>query len=208
MARSTESVCKYCRRENMKLFLKGNRCLSDKCSFDRRSYPPGQHGQRRTKLSDFGLQLREKQKVKRIWGVLERQFRRYYDIASRKKGATGLNLLRILETRIDSIIYHVGLADSRKEARQLVVHRHFLVNGKPAYSANYVLRVGDEVSVTEKSKQLPPIQRALQNPNKREIPDWLEWNAEELKGKVKYLPERNHISLSIEENLVVELYSR
>lgn len=208
MARSTTSVCKFCRRENMKLFLKGDRCLGDKCAFERRSYPPGQHGQRRTKLSDYGLQLREKQKVKRIYGLLERQFRKYFEKADAQKGATGHNLLRRVELRLDNVTYRLGFGDSRKEARQLVLHSHFLVNGKPVNIANTVLRVGDEVSVRTKSQKAVPILRAMQNIAKREVPDWLELNQAEFKGKIKYLPERNHVTLPIEENLVVELYSR
>ena len=192
----------------MKLFLKGDRCYTDKCGFERRAYPPGQHGQRRTKLSDYGLQLREKQKLKRIYGVLETQFARYFDIASRKKGSTGLNLLRVLETRLDGVVYRVGFADSRAEARQLVSHGHFLVNGKPVSVSNMILRVNDVVSVCPKSQQKKTILRALENVGKREIPDWLELNKTEFKGTVKYLPERNHITLPVEENLVVELYSR
>ncbi len=208
MARISFSVCRLCRRENMKLFLKGDRCFGDKCAFERRAYPPGQHGQRRTKLSDFGLQLREKQKVKRIYGLLERQFRFYFSRANRKKGVTGTNLLQRLETRLDSVVYRLGFADSRAEARQLVLHRHFLVNGKPVNISNTILKVNDEVSVVEKSRAATPILRAMQNVQKREIPDWLEQNGAEFKGKVKALPERNHITLPIEENLVVELYSK
>lgn len=192
----------------MKLFLKGDRCYTDKCAFERRSYPPGQHGQRRTKLSDYGLQLREKQKVKRIYGVLERQFEKYFDAANRTKGATGLNLLRRLETRLDNVVYRMGFGDSRKEARQLVLHSHFLVNGKKVNVSNYILRVNDEVSVKPKSQKAVPILRAMENAKKREIPDWVEINPAEFKGRVKYLPERNHVTLPIEENLVVELYSR
>jgi small subunit ribosomal protein S4 len=192
----------------MKLFLKGERCFTDKCAFDRRAYPPGQHGQRRTKLSDFGLQLREKQKVKRIYGLLERQFSRYFDKSNAQKGTTGLNLLRRMEIRLDSVAYRLGFGDSRKEARQLVIHGHFFVNGKPVNIPNTILRVNDEVAVRPKSQQLVPILRATENVKKREIPDWLELNAAEFKGRVKYLPERNQITLPIEENLVVELYSR
>jgi small subunit ribosomal protein S4 len=208
LARSTSSVCKQCRRENMKLFLKGERCLTDKCAFERRSYPPGQHGQRRTKLSDYGLQLREKQKLKRVYGLLERQFRRYFGIASRKRGATGHMLLRTLESRLDTVVYRMGLADSRKEARQLVIHSHFLLNGKSVNVPNTILRVGDEVAVRPKSQKAVPFMRAMENAKKREIPDWLEFNPGDFKGKIKYLPERNHVTLPIEENLVVELYSR
>lgn len=192
----------------MKMFLKGDRCYTDKCGFERRAYPPGQHGQRRTKLSDYGLQLREKQKLKRIYGVLETQFARYFDIASRKKGSTGLNLLRVLETRLDGVVYRVGFADSRAEARQLVSHGHFMVNGKPVSVSNIILKVNDVVSVAPKSQTKKAILRALENVGKREIPDWLELNKTEFKGTVKYLPERNHITLPVEENLVVELYSR
>lgn len=208
MARSITSVCKFCRRENMKLFLKGERCFGDKCAFERRSYPPGQHGQRRTKLSDFGLQLREKQKVKRIYGLLERQFRNYFEKADAQKGTTGLNMLRRMEVRVDSVAYRLGFGDSRKEARQLVLHNHFFVNGKPVNIPNTILRINDEVSVRPKSQKLVTIMRAMENVKKREVPDWLELNPAEFKGRVKYLPERNQITLPIEENLVVELYSR
>lgn len=192
----------------MKLFLKGDRCYGDKCAFERRAYPPGQHGQARSKVSDYGLQLREKQKVKRIYGLLERQFQKYFDVSERQKGATGLNMLRQLELRLDNVCYRIGFGDSRKEARQLVLHSHFFVNGKPVNVPNTILRANDEVSVRPKSQKATPILRAMQNVQKREIPDWLEMNAGEFKGKVKYLPERNHITLPIEENLVVELYSR
>ena len=192
----------------MKLFLKADRCFGDKCSFERRSYPPGQHGQRRTKVSDYGLQLREKQKVKRIYGLLERQFRKYFIASDRQKGATGLNLLRRVETRLDNVVYRLGFGDSRKEARQLVLHSHFLVNGKKVNISNTILRVGDEVVVKAKSQKSVPIMRAMANVQKREVPDWLELNQAEFKGKIKYLPERNHVTLPIEENLVVELYSR
>lgn len=208
MARMISSVCSFCRRENLKLFLKGERCYTDKCAFERRAYPPGQHGQRRTKLSDYGLQLREKQKIRRLYGVGERQFRRYYSIAARQKGATGLNLLKLLEQRLDNVVYRLGFSDSRQEARQLVLHSHFLVNGKKVKIPSYVLKVGDEVSVKPKSQQNVAILRAQANVDKRQIPDWLLLSKEEFKGKVKYLPERNHITLPIEENIVVELYSR
>lgn len=192
----------------MKLFLKGDRCYTDKCAYERRAYPPGQHGQRRTKLSDFGLQLREKQKLKRIYGLLERQFETYFDKSDRQKGATGLNLLRRLETRLDNVVHRLGFADSRKEGRQLVLHGHFLVNGKPVNVSNTFLKMGDEVTVRPKSQKAVPILRAMENVKKREIPDWLEMNPGEFKGKVKFLPERGHVTLPIEENLVVELYSR
>jgi len=208
VARMNSPVCKFCRRENMKLFLKGDRCYGDKCAFERRPYPPGQHGQRRTKLSDYGLQLREKQKVRRLYGILERQFRIYFDHANRQKGATGENLLNRFESRLDSTVYRLGLADSRAEARQLVRHRHYLLNGKPVNIPNIILQKGDVISVKPKSQQKTPIIRALENVKKREVPGWLELNAADFKGTVKFLPERNHITLPIEESLVVELYSR
>jgi small subunit ribosomal protein S4 len=192
----------------MKLFLKADRCFTDKCAFERRSYPPGQHGQRRTKVSDYGLQLREKQKVKRIYGLLERQFRKYFDHAARKRGATGVSLLRRLESRMDNVIYRMGFGDSRKEARQLVMHAHFLLNGKKVNVPNTILRANDEVVVRPKSQKAVPILRSMENVKKREIPDWLEVNQAEFKGRIKFLPERNHVTLPIEENLVVELYSR
>ena len=190
------------------MFLKGDRCYGDKCAFERRAYPPGQHGQRRTKLSDFGLQLREKQKLKRMYGLLERQFSRYFDIADRQKGATGQNLLRQMERRIDNVVYRLGFADSRKEARQLVMHNHFMLNGKKSNVPNTIIKINDEVSVRPRSQKSAVILRALENIKKREIPDWLELRTSEFKGKVKYLPERTQITLPIEENLVVELYSR
>lgn len=208
MARSTTSVCKFCRRENTKLFLKSERCFTDKCAFERRAYPPGQHGQRRTKVSDFGLQLREKQKLKRIYGLLERQFRGYFERADRQKGATGLNLLKRLELRLDNVVYKLGFGGSRKEARQLVLHRHFLVNGKAVSIPNTILKIGDEVSVRNKSRERTPIVRAMEDIKKREIPDWLEQVSAEFKGRIKYAPERQQITLPIEEQLVVELYSR
>ncbi len=208
MARSITSNCKFCRRENTKLFLKGDRCFTDKCAFERRSYPPGQHGQRRTKVSDYGLQLREKQKIKRIYGILENQFEVYFDRADRKKGATGLNLLQRLESRIDNVVYRMGFADSRKEARQLVLHSHFLLNGKKVNVPNTILRQNDEVTVKLKSQKATPILRAMENVKKREIPDWVETIPSEFKGRVKFLPERHHVTLPVEENLVVELYSR
>ena len=192
----------------MKLFLKGDRCLGDKCSFERRSYPPGQHGQRRTKVSDYGLQLREKQKVREFMACWSANSVSISMLRTRQKGATGLNLLRRVETRLDNVVYRLGFGDSRKEARQLVLHSHFLVNGKQVNIPNTILRVGDEVAVKPKSQKSVPIMRAMENVQKREVPDWLELNQAEFKGKIKYLPERNHVTLPIEENLVVELYSR
>jgi small subunit ribosomal protein S4 len=192
----------------MKLFLKGDRCFTDKCAYERRAYPPGQHGQRRTKLSDYGLQLREKQKLKRIYGIQERQFELYFDKADAQKGATGHNLLRRLELRFDNVVYRMGLGDSRKEARQLVLHSHFFINGKPVNIPNTILKANDQVTVRPKSQKAVPILRAMENVKKREVPDWLELNPAEFKGTIKFLPERHHVTLPIEENLVVELYSR
>ena len=193
----------------MKLFLKGLRCFTEKCAIEKRNFVPGQHGQsRRAKIAGYGLQLREKQKLKRMYGLLERQFRFYFEKASAKKGATGNALLEKLERRLDNVVYKMGFGDSRKEARQLVLHSHFFVNGKPVSVSNITLRTGDEVSVRPKSQTVTPILRAVQNAQKREIPDWIEVNHAEFKGKLKYLPERTHVTLPIEENLVVELYSR
>lgn len=192
----------------MKLFLKGERCFSDKCAFERRAYPPGQHGQRRTKVSDFGLQLREKQKLKRLYGVLERQFRSYFVRADQQKGVTGQNLLKRLELRLDNVVYRLGFGGSRKEARQLVLHGHFLLNGKSVNIPNTILDVGDEVMVRPKSQDRTPILRALEDIKKHEVPDWLEHQPAEFKGRIKYIPERQQITLPIEEQLVVELYSR
>ncbi len=208
MGRGAESVCQFCRRENLKLFLKGERCNGDKCAFTRRSYPPGQHGHRRTKVSDYGLQLREKQKVKRIYGVWERQFAGHFENAERSKQNTGTELLQRLERRLDNVVYRLGFADSRKEARQLVTHGHFLLNGKAVNVPNAVLSLGDVVSVRLRSQKAVPILRGLENGKKREVPGWLELNSSEWKGTVRALPDRNQITLPIEENLVVELYSR
>ncbi len=207
MARYIGPKCKLARREGTDLFLKsGVKPLESKCKFQ---VPPGGiKGERKTRLSDYGLQLREKQKVKRIYGLLERQFRKYFEKADAQKGATGHNLLRRMEIRLDNVVYRLGFGDSRKEARQLVLHSHFLVNGKKVNISNTILRPGDEVTVRPKSQKAVPILRAMENVKKREVPDWLELNQSEFKGKVKFLPERNHVTLPIEENLVVELYSR
>lgn len=208
MARYTDSVCRLCRREGMKLFLKGERCYSEKCSVERRQYPPGQHGQGRSKFSEYGLQLREKQKVKRIYGVLERQFRRYFDMASRKKGVTGEVLIQLLERRMDNMVYRFGFAASRAEARQLVLHNHFLVNGKKVNIPSYLVRPGDTITLKEKSRKNPKIVGNLEVAESRGIPAWLELNKEQFTGKVKALPARNEITMPIQEQLIVELYSR
>jgi small subunit ribosomal protein S4 len=203
-----ESVCKLCRRENMKLFLKGDRCYTDKCSFERRPYPPGQHGQSRLKFSEFALQLREKQKAKRYYGVSEKQFRRYFVAADRSKDVTGLALLKGLENRLDNVIYTLGYANSRREARQLVSHNHILVNGKRCNIPSYSVKKGDVVEVREASRQATKIQAAVQAVARRTIPSWLEADHAAFKGTVKDTPQREEISLPVEENMIVEYYSR
>ncbi len=208
MARYLESVCRLCRREGLKLFLKGERCYSDKCAVERRSYPPGQHGQGRVKVSEYGTQLREKQKVKRLYGVLEKQFRRYFAEADRLKGITGENLLKLLERRFDNMVYRMGFAGSRNEARQLVKHNHFLVNGKKVNIPSYLLKPGDTIQVREKSKNLVRIQEALEAVQRRGVPSWLELDKDNIKAVVKTLPVREELTLPIKEQLIVELYSK
>ena len=208
MARYTGPKCRLCRREGVKLFLKGDRCYTDKCAFERRPYPPGQHGRRRKKSTDYEIHLREKQKVRRIYGVLERQFKRYFEIAESKKGITGENLLRMLELRLDNVVYRLGFAVSRDQARQLVTHGHILVNGKKADIPSMQLKVNDVVSVAEKSKDIPFIKEAQETLARREVPKWLEVDPEKLVGKVKALPERDDITFPVNENLIVEFYSR
>jgi small subunit ribosomal protein S4 len=202
------SVCKLCRRENMKLFLKGDRCYTDKCSFDRRPYPPGQHGQSRLKFSEFALQLREKQKTKRYYGVSESQFVKYVKDANRSKELTGTALLRSLEMRLDNVVYSLGYANSRREARQLVKHNHFLLNGKRANIPSIVVEKGDVIEVTEASKQVVKIQSAVQSVARRSVPSWLEADHGNFKGVVKDSPVREDITLPVEENMIVEYYSR
>lgn len=208
MARYTDAVCRLCRREGQKLFLKGERCLSKKCSIDVRNYAPGQHGQRRAKETDYGIQLREKQKVKRMYGLLERQFRNYYFKASGMQGVTGTNLLILLETRLDSIVYRSGFASSRAQARQLVTHGHFLVNGKPVNIPSYQLRVNDTVEVREKSRELTPIQNAIGGSRHERIPAWLEVVREEFKAAYRSSPTREEIPVQANEQLIIELYSK
>ena len=209
MARYRGSVCRLCRRENLKLFLKGDRCYSDKCAFERRPYPPGQHGQRRGgKYSDYRLQLREKQKVKRIYGVLETQFRGYYRRAERQKGITGTNLLLLLERRLDNVVYRMGFASSRNQARQLVRHNHFLVNGKKVNIPSYLLKPGDVVEVREKSRTVTPIVEAMETVVRRGIPNWIEVEKEKFRGTFKSLPSREDLTMPIQEQLIVELYSK
>jgi small subunit ribosomal protein S4 len=208
LARYTGSVCRLCRRENLKLFLKGDRCYSDKCAYDRRSYPPGQHGQGRTKFSDYGIQLREKQKVKRMYGLMERQFRSYFHKAERQRGITGTNLLILLERRLDNVVYRMGFASSRSQARQLVRHKHFLVNGKRVDIPSYLVKTGDMVEVKEKSRTTVPVVEAMEAVARRGVPQWLEVDRENFKGAVKGFPTRDELTMPIQEQLIVELYSK
>lgn len=208
MARYTNSVCRLCRRENLKLFLKGERCYTDKCAIERRNYPPGQHGQSRRKFSDYGAQLREKQKVKRMYGLLERQFRNLFKEADRQKGITGENLLILLERRLDNTVYRLGFASSRNEARQLVRHNHFLVNQSKVNIPSYLVKPGDIIEVREKSKKMARILEALEGVERRGVPQWLELDKENMRGSVKALPTREDITLPIQEKLIVELYSK
>lgn len=208
MARYRGSVCRLCRRENIKLFLKGDRCYSDKCSFDRRSYPPGQHGQRRMKFSDYGVQLREKQKVKRIYSLSEKQFRLTFAKADRQKGMTGVNLLMMLERRLDNAVYRMGFVNSRTQGRHFVRHDHFLVNGKKVNIPSYFLKPGDVVEVREKSRKIQAIGDALDAVVRRGLPQWLELEKDSFKGHVKSLPAREDLTMPIQEQLIVELYSK
>jgi small subunit ribosomal protein S4 len=208
LARYSGSVCRLCRREGMKLFLKGERCYSEKCAITRRNYAPGQHGQRRPKPSEYGLQLREKQKVKRIYGVLERQFRSYFAQAERRKGVTGEILLLLLELRLDSVVNRLGFASSRAQARQLISHGHFLVNNRKVDIPSYLVKIGDVIQVRERSRMLEPIRVALETVEQRGGPTWLELDKGEFKGIVHQLPSRDQITLPIQEQLIVELYSK
>ncbi len=208
MARYCESVCRICRRENQKLFLKGDRCYTEKCAFERRGYPPGQHGQGRIKFSEYGLQLREKQKIKRTYGLLEKQFRELFEDAERMKGVTGSNLLSMLERRLDNVAYRSGFANSRAEARQLVRHGHFTINGRSVDIPSYLVKKGDMVEVREKSRNVARIGGALEAVKRREIPQWLELDSGSLKARVRDLPARDDITAPMEERLVVELYSK
>ena len=208
MARYLGASCRLCRREGVQLYLKGDRCYTDKCTIERRHYPPGQHGQRRGKLSDYGLQLREKQKVKRIYGVLEKQFRGYFEKAERQKGVTGTNLLVLLERRLDNIVYRLGFANSRAQARLLVRHGKILVNGAKVSLPSYLVRKGDVVQVTEKGRTLPIIRDALEAVARRGLPAWIDLDKDEAKGRVIMLPTREDIAMPIQEHLIVELYSK
>jgi small subunit ribosomal protein S4 len=208
LARYTESVCRLCRRENLKLFLKGERCYTDKCAIERRNYPPGQHGQGRPKFSEYSIQLREKQKVKRIYGLLEKQFRRTFAEAARTKGITGETLLVLLERRLDSVAYRLGFASSRAEARSLVRHGHIFVNGKKVNIPSYTVRAGDVVSVKEPSRQMGRILSAMEGAQRRGVPEWAEVDRETYSGRIKVLPSRSDITMPINEKLIVELYSK
>jgi small subunit ribosomal protein S4 len=208
MARYTEAVCRLCRREGSKLYLKGDRCYTDKCAIDRRAYAPGQHGQLRKKMSEYGVQLRQKQKARRIYGVLEKQFRRYFQEADRQKGITGDNLLRLLERRLDNVVFRLGLASSRTEARQLVKHGHFTVNGKKVNIPSFLVKVGEEVAVRDKSKASPRFKELAETVAHKTPPAWLVVDKENLTGRVLALPSREEIDVPLEEHLIVELYSR
>jgi small subunit ribosomal protein S4 len=209
VGRYTEAVCRQCRREGEKLFLKGDRCYSEKCAVQRRAFIPGQHGQKRKqKTSEYGLQLREKQKAKRTYGVLEKQFRNYFKKADRQKGITGENLLILLERRLDNVVYRMGLGSSRKEARQLVSHDHFTINGKKANIPSMLVAVGDTIQVKPNSADSSKFQELKANGAYKTPPEWLEVDIENLTGRVLALPTRDNIDLSINEQLIVELYSR
>jgi len=208
LARYTDARCRLCRRERMALYLKGDRCYTDKCAIQRRNYPPGQHGQGRSKISDYGLQLREKQKVKRMYGVLEKQFRGYFERAERMRGVTGTNLLMILERRLDNVVYRLGFANSRSQARQLVRHNHILVDGKRVNVPSFNVRVGQLVQVVEKKRTSPLVRDALEAAARRGFPPWLELEKEEARGRVSMMPTREDITMPIQEHLIIELYSK
>lgn len=208
MARYKDAVCRLCRREGEKLFLKGEKCFTEKCPVDRRSYPPGQHGQGRRKASEYGLHLREKQKVRRIYGVLERQFARYYVVAAKKRGVTGENLLQLLETRLDNIVYRMGYAPSRAAARQLVMHGHVMVNGQKVDIPSYQVRAGDTIAMRESSRDIPMVKGSLEAAQSRGIPKWLEVDWEQQTGRVLAIPTREEMDLPVQEHLIVEHYSR
>ena len=208
MARYTGAVCKLCRREGKKLFLKGDRCYTGKCALERRSYAPGQHGQNRKKVSEYGLQLRAKQKARRFYGVQEGQFHHYFEIAERKTGVTGENLLRILESRLDNVVYRVGFASSRAEARQLVGHGHFEVNGHRVDIASYLLKAGDVITVCEKARATDKIKAVVEANSAKPVPEWLAKNVDAYEVKVVNLPEREQIEAPVEEQLIVEFYSK
>lgn len=208
MARYTGASCKLCRREGQKLFLKGERCYTNKCAVGRRPYAPGQHGAQKKKLSEYGIQLREKQKAKRFYGILESQFRKYFEMAARKKGITGENLLQLLESRLDNVVYRMGFGTTRAEARQLVTHGHFEINGKRLSIPSYIVKVGDALSVSETSRKSTRFKDILDVTGSKVVPKWLEVDQENLKGKVVALPAREDVDLNVQEHLIVELYSK
>ena len=208
MARYTDPVCKLCRREGTKLFLKGDRCFTQKCAIEKRNYPPGEHGQRRSKASEYGLQLREKQKMKRIYGVQERQFRRYFEMAERQKGITGENLVRLLEQRLDNVVHRLGLGASRAQARMLIVHGHIRINGRRVTIASTLVRAGDVVEVAPASRDREDVKAALEGAKKRRVPAWLEMDAAAFKGTVRSLPAKEELAIPVQEQLVVALYSK
>jgi len=208
MARYKDEQCRVCRREGQKLFLKGSRCYSDKCSVSRRNYAPGQQGQKKAKLSEYGTQLREKQKTKAFYGVQERQFRKYFEMASHKKGITGENLLQILESRLDNVVYRLGFGVSRAQARLLVTHGNFQVNGKKVDIASYLVKAGDVVEVREIRRDNPVIKTNVENNSARPVPEWLQFDAKNLSGKVVRLASRADIDVEVAEHLIVELYSK
>ena len=208
MSRYAGAVCKICRREGMKLFLKGERCFTDKCAIEQREYPPGQHGQGRVRTTEYRIHLREKQKVRYTYGVSEAQFRKYYDMAKRRKGVTGEMLLQLLERRLDNIVYRLGFSQSRNGARQLISHGHITVNGHKVNIPSFLVDAGDEVEVKEKSKKLDVIGASLENREQRGFSEWLEVDKDAKKGKVKALPERKDMPMSVQETLIIEYYSR
>jgi len=208
LARYREAVCRLCRREGIELYLKGDRCFTDKCAIKRRGYPPGQHGQRRPKHSDYGVQLREKQKAKRIYGLLEKQFRNYFEKAERMKGKTGDNLLILLERRLDNVVYKLGFAATRRESRQLVRHGHFNVGGRRVNIPSFLVHTGDVVELREKSRKIPSLNESLEAVVRKGIPAWLELDRENYRGSIKTLPARADIREPIQEQLIVELYSK
>jgi len=208
MARYKDALCRLCRRESEKLFLKGDRCYTDKCAIERRKYPPGVHGPRRKKVSDYGLQLREKQKVRQTYGILERQFKRYFYSAEKNKGVTGSILLQLLESRLDNVVYRLGFASNRRQARQLISHGHFTVNGRRVNIPSYLVRAGDIVGPRDGSKKLTVLQDSIAKAGHRESPSWIEVDLNELKGKILHLPSREEIPLPVQEQLIIELYSK
>lgn len=208
MARNLAPKCKQCRREGEKLFLKGEKCFTDKCAIERRNYPPGQHGQKKGRLSDYGGQLREKQKVKKIYGILEKQFRNIYKLADKERGITGDNLLQLLESRLDNVVYHMGFGSSRSEARQIVRHNSILVNGHKVNIPSYLVNVGDAIEIDKNAKNQLRIKSSIETASNRNFPSWIDVNVNEMKGIYKMKPERSDLPASINESLIIELYSK